>query len=749
MEFGVVNCGGCSVGSADNKLTDAPISGREEMRRARISGGRGESDNMGRGERTDGITVALAGNPNVGKSTLFNSLTGMHAHTGNWAGKTVECMKGYVKKSILRRAGCGGEVCLFDIPGTYSLYSHSEEERVARDFIAFGNADATVVVCDATSLMQNLNLFLQIAETGKPAVLVLNLMDEAKRRGIVIDTKRLSSILGAEVVECVAREKSGLFRVVSAAARCTAADRRGRLYTVRYGEEIERAAEIISSSILSMRTLCERISVDSAFARWIALRILEGEEELCEEIFSYLGVDERERTVILDALTDAEMMLFQSGLTRECVKDTTVENIVQKAAEIALSVTECEGEKIEMCRADKFLTGRWTAYPVMLLLLGLVLWITLSLANYPSALLSRLFSWTETELILWLEGLQAPRFITEGLVSGALGTLFDVVAVMLPPMAIFFPLFSLLEDSGYLPRIAYNLDRPFAAVGACGKQALTMCMGLGCNAVGIVGCRIIDSRRERLIAALSNSLIPCNGRLPMLITLLTVFLLSVCGGAESFLVAALLALMIVLAVAATFGVSLLLSRTLLRGEKSAFTIELPPYRRPQFLRVILRALLDKCLSVLARAAVVAAPMGLLTWILSTVDVGDSSLLWAAAELLEPIGAFFGMDGVILLAFILGIPANEIVVPLMLAIYSSGGAAPMTDSIFSLFYSNGWTALTAASTAAFALFHWPCATSLITLYRETHSKRAVFLGFAIPTVLGLICCLFIRAVFLLL
>ncbi|MBP3381710.1 MAG: ferrous iron transport protein B, partial [Clostridia bacterium] len=658
----------------------------------------------------DDVVVALAGNPNVGKSTVFNALTGMRQHTGNWPGKTVSSAHGYLETDK-------GNFVLVDIPGTYSLLAHSAEESVARDFICFGNPDITVVVCDATCLERNLNLVLQITEVTDNIVVCVNLMDEAVKKHIHINLQALSKHLHLPVVGITAHKKDQLPKLVSAIEKATLVS--PKPLTVSYPAAVETAVKTIENALKDLEPNKKR-------CRFIALKLLENDPALQEEITSHYGKDNIQRAA--DQAKSARDILAKNGISQQQLKDLLVSTLMDTATAVCRQCVRYNNDLSNNrdVRIDRFLTGKKTAYISMILLLLVIFWLTIVGANYPSALLSAGFSHLETYLTRFFALLQAPDWLYGALVLGVYRVLTNVIAVMLPPMAIFFPLFTLLEDVGYLPRLAYNLDKPFQKSNACGKQALTMCMGFGCNAAGVIGARIIDSPRERLLAILTNTFVPCNGRFPTLISILTMFFIGNASGFFSFgLSALLLTILILLGVFVTFAVTKLLSVTVLKGMPSSFTLELPPYRKPQIGKVIWRSIGDRTIFVLGRAAAVAAPAGLLLWLTANISVGNTTVLQHAANFLDPFARALGLDGVILIAFILGFPANEIVVPIIIMAYMSTGT--LTDitelaTLKTLFINNGWTPLTALNVMLFSLFHWPCSTTLATIHKETASLK---------------------------
>ena len=621
--------------------------------------------------------VALMGNPNVGKSTIFNGLTRLRQHTGNWAGVTVSCAMGQFSYG-------GQDFSAVDLPGIYSFDTRSAEEELTKDFILNEDYDFLLVVCDATCLERGLYLLSQAAgllehrEEAGPmpqAVLCVNLCDEAEKKGIRIDFKALERSLGIPVTPCCGRTAKGLLTL----------------------------KKLLASLAASCPCACASCSLGSPYRR---LPSAFSPKDLAAQAVTYTKEHYRKR------------------------ED----------------------------RLDRILTGPFTGTAVMVLLLLGIFWLTITGANYPSSMLWDLFFSLEPRLAEAALSIGLPQWFIDMAVFGVYRVVAWIVSVMLPPMAIFFPLFTLLEDLGYLPRAAFNMDGAFHKCSACGKQCLTRAMGLGCNAAGVVGCRIIDSPRERLIAILTNSLMPCNGRFPLLLTMIA--LLGAGGGVwaglpmenpvlSSLLTALVLTLFILAAILATLGASFLLSRTLLKGVPSSFTLELPPYRRPQPGKVIVRSIFDRTLFVLGRAVAVAAPAGLVIWLLANLTVGGESLLMHIAGFLDPLGALMGLDGIILMAFILGFPANEIVLPIILMAYlQSGVLAPMDDktAILSLLSANGWTVKTAVCMAVFSLFHWPCSTTCLTIKKETGSLKWTAVSILLPTGIGVLLCILVNLVF---
>jgi len=678
--------------------------------------------------------VALAGNPNVGKSTVFNSLTGLNQHTGNWPGKTVVNAQGKYRHK-------GNHFIMVDIPGTYSLMANSAEEEIARDFICFGSPDAVVIVADATCLERNLNLVLQTMEITDKVVLCVNLMDEARKKKIRVDLNLLASRLGIPVVGTSARSGRGLDRLMDAAASLADGSFESKPLRVTYSKEIENAVSMVEPALSDV--LQRRID-----SRWVSLRLLDKDESLLRSLKDYLGCDPMQNEEVLRKVTEARRLLEDAEIPLELLRDQIVTKIIHTCEDIGReAITFEKKEYAERDRKiDQILTSKLTGIPIMIALLFGVFWLTITGANVPSSLLAKSLFSLEGPISRFFVWISAPEWLGSIFVDGIYRTLAWVVSVMLPPMAIFFPLFTLLEDLGYLPRIAFNLDNFFRKACAHGKQALTMCMGFGCNAAGIIGCRIIDSPRERLIAIITNNFVPCNGRFPTLIAIITMFFAGAVGGAFQSVVSTLMLTgVIVLGVAMTVFISKLLSKTILKGVPSSFNLELPPYRRPQIGKVIVRSILDRTLFVLGRAVAVAAPAGLIIWILANIHVGGLSLLNQCAGFLDPFAKALGLDGYILMAFILGFPANEIVVPIIIMSYMAAGTLTDLESLselHALFVNHGWTWLTAVCTMLFSLMHWPCGTTCLTIKKETQSFKWTLVSFAVPTVTGIVVCLIV-------
>jgi ferrous iron transport protein B len=601
--------------------------------------------------------VALAGNPNTGKSTVFNYLTGLNQHTGNWPGKTVVSARGQFKYK-------NNEYILIDLPGSYSLFTASKDEEVTRDFLCYGNYDTVVVVADATCLERNLNLVFQVSELTNKIILCINLIDEAKKKNIKIDKEGLEKELKIPIVLTSARNGQGMKELK---------------------DLIEKTSQII-------------------------------EEETEKSL--YFNQDESIREKISE-----DNYNYANKLKQKYVKE---------------DVNKLNRDK----KIDDIVTSKKFGIPIMLALLGLIFWITIQGANIPSQILADLLFGLQYKLDKILLILGVNDFIRGVFIDGMYKSLAWVISVMLPPMAIFFPLFTLFEDLGYLPRVAFNLDHLFKRAGAHGKMCLSMCMGFGCNAAGVIGCRIIDSPRERLIAVITNNLVPCNGRFPLIIVLSAAFFAFTGSFVDSIIPALSITLIVLIGVFATLSVSYLLSNTLLKGIPSTFTLELPPYRAPQVGRIIYTSLIDRTIFVLSRAAVVAAPAGAIIWLLANIYVGELSILIHMADFFEPLGRAIGLDGFILIAFIAGFPANEIVIPVLLMAYMSTGTLTDFESIDSLrqiLISNGWTQLTAINVMLFSLLHWPCSTTLLTIKKETGSLKWTLAAFIIPTGIAFLVC----------
>jgi len=698
-------------------------------------------------------TVALAGNPNVGKSTIFNNLTGMHQHTGNWTGKTVANATGNL---VIKDE----KFNLVDIPGTYSIMSNSQEEEIARDYICFEKPDVTIVVVDSTCLERNLNLVFQIMEITDNIIVCVNLLDEAKKKKININLKKLEELLGVPVVGTTARDKRTLEKLKNTIYKVCKKEIIPNPKKIEYNSQIEENIDILEQELINtyeeneqenyrgIPLTVEKSKISEKLYRWISIKIIDGEEKILETIQKKFDINLEEEN-IKRCTEEIKNNLEKEGITNKNFKDKIVSNIVKKAEEISQEVCSFENRNYSGRdrKIDKILTSKKFGIPIMILFLGLIFWITIVGANYPSELLFNLFNSIQNKLINFANYIHCPQWLSNMLINGIYQTLTWIIAVMLPPMAIFFPLFTILEDLGYLPRIAFNMDGFFKKACCSGKQMITMCMGFGCNACGVTGCRIIDSPRERLIAILTNNFVPCNGRFPFLISIATIFIAGAYSAGNGFLSSILSTLAVIIVIIfgifLTLIISKILSNTILKGMPSSIVLELPPYRKPQFGKILVRSIFDRTLFILGRAISVAAPAGLVIWLLANIGINGESLLTIIANFLNPFAKLMGLDGYILTAFILGIPANEIVLPIILMCYLKGGALVKiedTIQIGQILIQNGWNMLTAMNVMLFTILHFPCATTLLTIKKETNSWKWTGIAFLLPTLCGIILCM---------
>ena len=614
--------------------------------------------------------------------------------------------------------------------------SDSEEEEIARDYICFEGNDCTVIVVDATRLERNLNLVKQISEMTDKIVLCVNLLDEAAKKGIKIKLDILEDELGIPVVGVIARKKKTLKELTKIIEKVCKNEIKIEPKFTHYEENVENAIEKLQKEIEKQ--------VDNKRTRWISIKLLEGNKKIVNKIKEKFNIKISETNIII---AKQELKNLKEDFTTSIVSA-----IMKESEEICKKVIILKNSNYNERdrKIDKILTSKIFGIPIMLLFLGIIFWLTITGANYPSEILSNFFTAIENKLMNLCVEWNVPEWVSGVFVAGMFRTATWVISVMLPPMAIFFPLFVLLEDLGYLPRIAFNLDNIFKKVGTTGKQALTMCMGFGCNAVGVIGCRIINSTREKIIAMITNCFVPCNGRFPILITISAIFIGSLVSSKYSSIISTLVVLAVILiGIIITLIISKLLSKTLLKGESTSFVLELPPYRKPQLLKVITRSIFDKTIFVLGRALSVAAPAGIVIWLMSNVFIADTNLLTYVANFLDPLGKIMGLDGYILTAFLLGLPANEIVLPLILMSYLANGELiniENIESIGEILISNGWTMLTAINIMIFSLLHFPCSTTLISIKKETGSLKWTFLAFLIPLICGMIICMFTNAIY---
>ena len=643
--------------------------------------------------------ILLCGNPNVGKSSIFNMLTHSHEHTGNWTGKTVKL----ASKKII-----GTSYTLIDLPGIYSLSSLSEEEVVAKNSLMFDDYEKIIYVVDASNLEKNLNLLLQILQINKNVILCINMIDELDNKKIDLDTEKLSKILNIKVVKCSTYKNIGINKLIEALDQnyyCK--------FNYSFSEDIENKIKEVYNLL-----------PDGFNNRYMCISMLNKDKRIVNDIKEKYGID----------LENKEINDYLSNVNSENISDEISVKINNISKNICKSVYKRNNKKSYFL--DKLFFNKLSTILIMFLIMFGIFFITIILANYPSDFLGNVFTKLENIIYQFCVNTNIPKIIYEPLLFGIYRVVTFIISVMFPPLVIFFILFTYAEESGILPRIAFNFDKICSKCGCHGKQSLTMCSGFGCNACAVVGSRIIDSKRDRIIAILTNSFIPCNGRFPMIIAIITMFLSC---SSNKVLISIYLCLFVLFAVIMSFLTSFILSKTILKGYTGFFVLEIPEYKKVKISKILKNSFIYKSLSILKKAVIVSIPAGLIIWIFTNTNINGNSLFYIFSNFLNPLGKMIGLDGVILLSFILAFPANEIVLPIIIAGYlGSNNVSLISDylSIKNILVANGWTILTAVSTILFSIMHFPCGTTLSTIKSEIGSKWAIY-AFLIPLVSGII------------
>lgn len=644
--------------------------------------------------------ILLVGNPNVGKSSIFNILTHSHEHTGNWTGKTVKL----ARKNIINT-----NYTLIDLPGIYSLSSLSDEEIVAKDTLLFEQYEKIIYVMDSSNIEKNLHLLLQILEINKNIILCLNMVDELDIKGIKINDKKLSEILDIKVIRCSASKNIGIKELIESLDEESKSS-----YNYIYDYNIEKGISDIFEYLTNQFK-----------SRFIALKLLEKDITLVDSIKTKYKID----------IIDKDIQNYLMHVNSEEISDSVSNLLNNISKNIYNEVVEISKEK-EIGTIDKIFSKKIYALPIMFTIMFGIFFITIVLANYPSELLSLIFNKFEICLVNLSNILKIPSYIYEPIIYGIYRVVSFIVSVMFPPLVIFFFLFTYAEESGILPRLAFNFDKVFKCSGCHGKQALTICSGFGCNACAIVGSRIIDSKRDKLIAILTNSFIPCNGRFPMIIALITMFFTN---SNNKLQVSLYLTLFVILAILISLLTSFILSKTILKGYNGFFILELPDYKKVKFKKVLKNSLIYKSLSILKKAVLVSIPCGIIIYFMTNTTIGNLSLFKIASNFLEPFGKLLGLDGVILLSFFLALPANEIVLPIIIMGYLGSKNVPMISNYLTIkevLINNSWTYMTALSTILFSIMHFPCGTTLATIKSEVGTKWMIY-SFFIPLVTGIL------------
>jgi len=667
------------------------------------------------------IVVGLAGNPNVGKSAVFNTLTGGRQHVGNWPGKTIEQAEGNFRHGEW-------QIHLVDLPGTYSLAAQSPEEIVARDYILSDEPDVIVDVVDATCLERNLNLTLQSLELTDKVVVALNLMDEVRRQGWEIDTEALEKALGVPVIPTVAVEGKGLPELTEAIIAVAEGRRQTHPVLIDYGITIEGHVQDLEADLDSLGI--------SGQSRWLALRLLEDDPEIVKAFQEGDLVHCCLREDATPASPEAlQALLRRATRLREATHPDARIEIVRRRYELAHEVTHrvahhLRAEETSLTeRLDRIITHRIWSWPIMLAILVGVLWITIQGANVPSSWLAGAFGWLAEVVRSFLLGINAPWWVVGSLVDGLIVGTGTVVAVMLPPMIIFFTAFNLLEDIGFLPRIAFNLDRLMRAVGSQGKHTLVAMMSFGCNVTGVLSSRIIESPKDRIVAIVTAPLVLCNGRFGAGLALIILFF-----GSRAL---QMTLLFLFISVGAMLLATWFLNRFLFRREPGGFVMELPPFRTPKWDQVIWRTLVHQVGHTMGRAILIAAPATLLIWLLGNLPPGapfEQTAIGHLVRVLAPLGKQLGLTGEMLVALLFTLPAKEIVVSSLAMTY--GLQSTLADSRAILDYlAQTWTTLVAFSFLTFYMLYLPCLVTVWATWKETRSLKWTVVSLLLPLVMA--------------
>jgi len=668
------------------------------------------------------VLIALTGNPNVGKSTVFNALAGEHQHTGNWPGKTIEKAEGHLSYKDKK-------ITVVDLPGTYSLSAHSPEEVIARDFIIQGEPDVVIIIVDATLLERNLNLTLQILEITNKVVIALNFMDEVQQQGFTIDISTLEKKLRVPVIPTIAKEGTGIDELLHKTIAVSEEKIKTNPIQVNYGLTLERAIYKLEREIYS-------IGIDGR-SKWLALKLLEDDVEISSAfrsnrlpssiMVSEDSIKKSAKPDVKSTLSLTKIFDMAQLLGEKMTPDSRIEIVRRRYAtchEIAhKTIRRLYKERVTLTeKLDRIVTHRFWAWPIMFAVFLAIFWITIEGSSAPSNMLAYWFNLVAYNGKLLLESLNVPWWIIGLLIDGLVFGIGTVIAVMLPPMVIFFVLFALMEDFGFIPRVAFNLDKVMQALGSQGKQCLTGMMSYGCNVVGVMSSRIISNEKDRLISIITSPLIICNGRFGPGIALAILFF----GNHALWVMFSL----IIISLAAYFLVTFILNKIFFRHESSVFMMELPPYRRPQIAKVIWRTLADRVTHVMVRAILIAAPAVLLIWLMGNMPQGqpfENTAIGILVNSLAPLGQKLGLDGEMLTALLFSLPAKEIVIPSLAMTYGLQTSLMESENVFA-FISGSWSFLSAYAFLVFYMLYLPCLVTVWAIWKETRSLKWTMLSF---------------------